>query len=278
MAVGRVAPVPAVLTRAGARALRLVSYSISAAIGDQTEFRIDELARAAGTTTRNVRAYQERGLLPPPSKHRGRASIYDRTHLERLKIIDSLLQRKFTSAHIGGIISCLESGRDLTEVLGFEPATGEDSDDGTIRIPLDLVDNFLGVGGSQMIDKLVGLGLATANSDASTVTFTEPRLLDIFNDLHRYGLQLRELVELYESVAEAVGGIARLMVDAAKGRVAVGLSGDPRDVADNHPMAILDHMRALGVAAVNTSLHAALDDLADEAIADGAPAAALRRA
>ena len=30
------------------------------------EYRIDDLARAAGTTARNVRAYQERGLLPPP--------------------------------------------------------------------------------------------------------------------------------------------------------------------------------------------------------------------
>ena len=30
------------------------------------DYRIDELAREAGTTVRNVRAYQDRGLLPPP--------------------------------------------------------------------------------------------------------------------------------------------------------------------------------------------------------------------
>lgn len=29
------------------------------------EYLLDDIARAAGTTTRNVRAYAERGLLPP---------------------------------------------------------------------------------------------------------------------------------------------------------------------------------------------------------------------
>jgi DNA-binding transcriptional MerR regulator len=36
-----------------------------------TEYRIDELAREAGTTVRNVRAYQERGLLAPPAARDG---------------------------------------------------------------------------------------------------------------------------------------------------------------------------------------------------------------
>ena len=39
------------------------------------EYRIDDLAREAGTTVRNVRVYQDRGLLPPPRRE-GRAGIY----------------------------------------------------------------------------------------------------------------------------------------------------------------------------------------------------------
>src|SRR2546429_380483 len=31
-----------------------------------TDYRVDDLARAAGTTARNGRPYQERGWLPPP--------------------------------------------------------------------------------------------------------------------------------------------------------------------------------------------------------------------
>src|SRR3954471_18150654 len=46
---------------------------------------IDELARAGGSSVRNVRLYQERGLLPKPRRH-GRRALYDKTHLDRLKL------------------------------------------------------------------------------------------------------------------------------------------------------------------------------------------------
>jgi DNA-binding transcriptional MerR regulator len=62
------------------------------------EYRIDDLARAAGITARRVRAHQERGLLPPPEK-RGRDGYYNDSHLVGLKLIDSLLSRGFTTAH-----------------------------------------------------------------------------------------------------------------------------------------------------------------------------------
>ncbi|MDQ2797612.1 MAG: MerR family transcriptional regulator, partial [Actinomycetota bacterium] len=55
-------------------------------------YRIDDLARAAGTTVRNVRAYQERGLLHAPARV-GRTAIFDDTHLTRLKMITSMLDR-----------------------------------------------------------------------------------------------------------------------------------------------------------------------------------------
>ena len=45
------------------------------------EYRIDDLARVAGTTTRNVRGYQDRGLLPRPVR-RGRIAIYTDLHLD----------------------------------------------------------------------------------------------------------------------------------------------------------------------------------------------------
>ena len=49
------------------------------------EYRIDDLAREAGTTVRNVRVYQDRGLLPPPRRE-GRAGIYTDVHLGRLRL------------------------------------------------------------------------------------------------------------------------------------------------------------------------------------------------
>lgn len=51
--------------------------------------RIEELARATGLSVRNVRAHQERGLLPPPTV-RGRVGFYGEAHIERIQLIQSL--------------------------------------------------------------------------------------------------------------------------------------------------------------------------------------------
>ena len=66
-----------------------------------TDYRIDELAREAGTTVRNVRAYQDRGLLPPPRRS-GRVGLYTDAHLARLRLIGTMLERGYT---LGNILS-----------------------------------------------------------------------------------------------------------------------------------------------------------------------------
>jgi DNA-binding transcriptional MerR regulator len=82
---------------------------------------VDELARKAGTTTRNVRSYQTRGLLPPPEVI-GRTGYYDESHLVRLGYIDRLQQRGFSLAAIRDLLAAWDEGRTLDDVLGFEEA------------------------------------------------------------------------------------------------------------------------------------------------------------
>src|SRR3954462_1137740 len=50
------------------------------------EMTIEELARESGMTVRNIRAYQSRGLLPPPEV-RARTGFYGPEHLARLKLV-----------------------------------------------------------------------------------------------------------------------------------------------------------------------------------------------
>jgi len=52
-------------------------------------FKLDELARAAGTSARTVRYYVQRGLLPAPA-FRGKDTAYGREHLVRLRAIRRL--------------------------------------------------------------------------------------------------------------------------------------------------------------------------------------------
>ncbi|WP_372763788.1 MerR family transcriptional regulator [Litorivivens sp.] len=88
---------------------------------DKKEYTVEELALAANTTVRNIRAYQDKGLLPPPTL-RGRKGIYNNQHLSRLRVIADLLDRGYTLASILDLISGLEKGIGLSEILGMESA------------------------------------------------------------------------------------------------------------------------------------------------------------
>jgi len=154
-----------------------------------TEYRIDDLARAAGTTARNVRAYQERGLLPPPEK-RGRVGYYNDSHLARLKLIDSLLSRGFTTAHIQDFITSWETGNDIAEVLGLEDTLTERWAQGeTMRLPRELVGDVLGAHDDAVIERLVPMGLVRIDGDDCVLT--EPELLKGFAELRQFGLAPR---------------------------------------------------------------------------------------
>lgn len=59
------------------------------------EYRIEQLARAAGVAVDTIRFYQGKGLLEAPRRE-GRVTWYGDSHLERLRRIRDLQQRGFT--------------------------------------------------------------------------------------------------------------------------------------------------------------------------------------
>ncbi len=91
-------------------------------------FTVDELARAAGTTTRQVRALQTRGLLPRPGLV-GRTGYYDVGHLDRLRAVLRLQADGFSLAALDTLFHAWDGGMTLAQVLGLaEPsATGPGS-------------------------------------------------------------------------------------------------------------------------------------------------------
>jgi hypothetical protein len=80
---------------------------------------IDELAAVAGTTSRNLRAFQSRGLLPPP-RLVGRTGHYDDGHRRRLEAVLGLQRRGYSLAAIADLAAAWERGASLDDVLGFE--------------------------------------------------------------------------------------------------------------------------------------------------------------
>ena len=79
--------------------------------------RIDELAQRAGVPTRTIRYYTQQGLLTSPSL-RGRVGYYDEQHLERLRLIKELKEKRYLPLSvIRSVVRHYEAGTDLDTML-----------------------------------------------------------------------------------------------------------------------------------------------------------------
>lgn len=92
------------------------------------EFRVAELAEAAGVGVDTVRFYQARGLIRAPER-RGRFAIYSSEHLERIRRIRSLLESGFSLAQIRRLLEGeaaeSEDARPVDSAAGRRPAAEE---------------------------------------------------------------------------------------------------------------------------------------------------------
>ena len=155
------------------------------------EYRIDELAEAAGTTARNIRAYQDRGLLPPPRRD-GRIGWYGESHLARLRIIAALLERGYSLGNIAELIVTWESGSDLCELLGFEAAvTSPFSDETPSTIELAELYELFGSFDPVAVSRAIQLGVIVP--DGARLRVPSMRLLRAGAELHRAGIPLSAL-------------------------------------------------------------------------------------
>ena len=172
------------------------------------EFRVDELARAAGTTARNVRLYQERGLLPSP-RLVGRVGWYDDSHLARLRLITRLLDRGFSLANIAELLTTWESGRDLSSVLGIEQVLTvpwNDEDPAPVALA-ELRASFGADFGGPEADRLVDIGLLQRQGRRYVVP--SPALLGVARELVKIGLPLPAVMQLAETLVDHLAAIAR---------------------------------------------------------------------
>lgn len=243
------------------------------------QYRVDDLARAAGVTVRNVRAYQERGLLPPP-RRQGRVSLYDEGHLARLRLIDQLHGRGYTTAHIAGFLAAWEGGRDLGSALGLEDAlVGPGSDEIPGTIPRAALADWFGVQDPIQIQRALDLGLiAPAGDDAWQLP--NPRLVRAGAELARLGVPLGEILDLAEDLRGHVRAVADRFVRTVADRLLGG--HDPGWLPSEEELPrlaqVVAQLRPLGRVVVDTELAAALDAGIEEAISSHVAAAVGRAA
>jgi DNA-binding transcriptional MerR regulator len=179
-------------------------------------YRIDDLARVAGTTVRNVRHFQDKGLLPAPRRE-GRIGWYDDSHLARIRLIGQLQERGYTLATIAELLDAWEHGHDIGDLLGLEQVlTDPWSDELPIYITADELAAMFGPDESgEALRRAEEFGFVEADGDRFRVP--DPRLLHVGAELVAAGIPLTAIFDITAQIRADCDTIAtrfiRLAID-----------------------------------------------------------------
>lgn len=231
----------------------------------EAEFTIDELARETGTTVRNIRAYQERGILPPP-RRQGRVGLYGPSHLARLRIIGSMLARGYTLANVAELVEAWEKGHNVADVIGLEAAvTSPWTDEAPTHLtPEQMLQLLGGMPDPKTMAMAVQLDVIRPAGDG----FVAPsmKLLNVAAALIREGVPLTDLLvmtaELRRRTEEIADGLVGLVIRHVFDRYGV----DSLPPAEEAPRlaALIWRLRPMVMQAVDSEVARAMEKAAQK--------------
>ena len=229
------------------------------------EYRIDDLAREAGTTTRNVRVYQENGLLTRPQR-RGRVSIYTDRHLRQLQAITRLLGEGFTVKHILKFLTGLQRGQPLVEGLNLadleELVTSPWSQPESRTMSLAQLQDQLGELPPAILRRLCSSGAIEPIGDGTDYLVPDHRAIDDYAALISRGMPLTEALKAAAATDRKLDAAARTIVGHGRAEIA-RQRGDGWYPADDAEIAwaadIIAVMRRVAARSAHASLDRALE-------------------
>ncbi|KRE25299.1 MerR family transcriptional regulator [Mycobacterium sp. Soil538] len=268
-------PIPTILRRIRRGSRDVVETAVSqlfdAAVqphgaAESGEYRIDELARLAGTTTRNIRVYRDRGLLHPPLRV-GRIALFNDTHLTRLRLITSLLDRGYNLAHVHEMLSTWEQGKDLGDMLGLESAiAGSWATEKPQRVTIDAARRL--IDDDAAFERLVALEIIRVEQEQATVV--RPTLIDAFTEIHRYGVAYDKLIDIHEQISPLLDQISAILVQAGLEEVLDKINPGaamPDDVKVAELITTLVRFRTQAVTAVAATLAFSIETAVETTVA-----------
>ena len=244
-------------------------------VAESGEYRIEELARLGGTTTRNIRVYRDRGLLHPPLRV-GRIALFNDTHLTRLRLITSLLDRGYNISHVHEMLSAWEQGKGVGDILGLESAIAgswatEKPERMSVADAKRLVDDEPG------FERMVGLGVIRLEGEEGLqeATVVRPKLIEAFNDIRQYGVATGKLIDLHERIAPLLDQISGILVQAGVEEVLHRINPGaalPPDTEIAELITMLVRFRTQAVSAVSAtlafSIESTIESLVGEILGD----------
>lgn len=228
------------------------------------EMTIDEVAREADVVVSTVRLYQNRGLLPPPTK-RGRIGYYDAAHLGRLRLIAQLQERGFSLAGIKELLDGMDSGESLRAVLGLSDTPSTWAAEPSEIMPLATLAGFLPQVDftPDLVRRVADLGLVEF-TDGTDVVVHSPSFLEIGRELAGLGVPPEVILDQYEELRTDAHRIAGRFTDVFRAHLWEPFveEGMPVErVADM--ISALEKLGPLAEGVVVMSLRHALQELAE---------------
>lgn len=180
------------------------------AIEAAADLTIDQLAQRTGMTVRNVRAYQSRGLLPPPEV-RGRTGYYGPEHVARLRLIQEMQAEGFKLSAISRLIG--EHGEDADRFVGLRQAVTAPfaTEAPEVYARAELVEKF-GTDDDRLIDKAQKLGLLVDLGE-DRYEAPSPALVRAAEEVLAMGIELPAALAVIERLNRNAQSSARTFVD-----------------------------------------------------------------
>jgi DNA-binding transcriptional MerR regulator len=175
------------------------------------ELTIDELARTARMTVRNVRAYAARGLLSAP-RLVGRTGYYDAGHIEQLSLVRDLLDEGLTLAAVERVLAADTQSASLALAMlrtvrdPWRPQAEEEVDAvelaGRTGVPVN----------PQLLEQLAGDGLVKLLPDGR-VRVLQPDLLEAGQKVVALGVPAEAVLAVQPLITEHAKAVAAAFVD-----------------------------------------------------------------
>lgn len=225
---------------------------------------LDELARLSGMTARNVRAHQERGLLPPPQV-RGRVGWYSQDHLDRLRMIAELQAEGLSLAAVQRTMADVGPGR-AGQALAVRRSLLDGWDDERPEVfALTELREWFGDDLDQILERAAGLGLVVRLDD--DVEVLAPSLLAALRDVAALGVPAAALLDVQERLAKATDEIAAVFADfVLRNLYETGGEAPAHDLVELGEL--VEAMRPLAVRATVTNLGRSLSRQVERTLAE----------
>ena len=173
---------------------------------EQRPLTIDGLAHETGLTARNIRAYQSKGLLPPPEV-RGRTGYYGSEHVARLRLIRDMQADGFNLTAIKRLLDvsagdgsdALHLQRDLIGAFGPERTE--------VATTAELEETFGGALDARLMKRAEKIG-ALRPLGEGRFELSNPTLIRAAGELVDLGVPISHAVAVGEAVAKQTRAIA----------------------------------------------------------------------